>query len=234
MSDLFTSLKNNIIPLQKAIQRHTNSFIESLLESEYYSYDNEYSEDFESDSEQENNLESETVTENKVKTPESKVDLNEELQVPKQQTFDEPEKKDSENEEFIIEKTNLDSVILTNNLTVLANLQVNQKLYISNITTNSKLNFEILLDNSYFPQVSRWYYSQNRINTINTIENLIDLTIEEINYYNYTKNQELTEKFTNLLKNVAVGLNKLKTTYESDGDNSYKITKIINKINEHL
>jgi hypothetical protein len=42
MSDLFESFKNNIFPIQKAIREHTSSFIETLLESDYYNYEKKH------------------------------------------------------------------------------------------------------------------------------------------------------------------------------------------------
>jgi hypothetical protein len=116
---------------------------------------------------------------------------------------------------------------------ILSNLEVNQKIYVNYLATNSKLNYEIIIDKSYIPQISRWIYSQNRVKTINTIENLINITINQINYFEYIKNDELIDKFFNLLDKSVKGLQNLKITYESDNENSNKIIKIINKIDEY-
>jgi hypothetical protein len=237
MSDLFESFKKNMIPLQKVIKIQANLFIETFLDSDNYNYDDDYySEDFESDTD---------------------TDTEKIQEIPKQQSFDEESIKniriyspincnneifsedvkitnDDEKIETQIIEPNLDINTLTNNLVVLTDLGLYQKLYINYITTNNKLNFEIIIDNSYLPQFSRWYYNQSRVNTINTIDNLIDMTIEQINFYKYSKNEELLNKFNNLLKKSVYGLTNLKITYDCDSEHSHKIAKIINKISEYI
>ena len=124
----------------------------------------------------------------------------------------------------------IDDFLLMTNLNILVNLEENQKLYI-NYTSNNKLNLEILIDESYFPQISRWYYSQNRNNTINSIEKLINLTIHQMNCYKKFDNNEQYNKYKNLLIDSITGLNNLKITYNSDTESIFKINKIIDKIN---
>lgn len=124
--------------------------------------------------------------------------------------------------------------LLIKNLVIIGNLEKNQKLYINNLDDLDELNFEIMIDNSYIPQFSRWYYSQNRVNTINMIEKLIDITLKEINYYKNSNTSELVNKLENLLRESTNGISNLIKTYENDNENSQKLIKIIKKINEYF
>ena len=131
--------------------------------------------------------------------------------------------------------SNLDNKIfnddlLINNLIILSHIEKYQKLSINYNNTTSKLNFQIQIDDSYFPQLSRWYYNQNRTNTISTIDNLIDYTLQQYMYYNSTNNDFYIKKYNFLLNATKKGLLNLKITYELDIENSLKITKIIEKI----
>jgi hypothetical protein len=134
-----------------------------------------------------------------------------------------------ENNTNIVEE----DIVLIKNLYTLSKILPYQKLYI-NSANSKKINFEILIDESYFPQLSRWYYSQNRINTIETIEKLTNETITIINNFKENENKELMEKYANLLKNCIDGINNLKITYESDYESVNKLNKIITKINDIL
>ena len=120
--------------------------------------------------------------------------------------------------------------LLINNLIILSNIEKYQKLSIIYNNTSSKLNFQIQIDDSYFPQLTRWYYNQNRTNTILTIDNLIDYSLQQYMYYNSTNNEFYIKKYNLLLNNAKEGLLNLKITYELDIENSLKITKIIEKI----
>lgn len=224
MSDLIKNLKQNIIPFQKVLFENTIFIIDTIFESNNCSEENDsseelYSDDFESESD--NN------------------DIITDVDTPKQITFDNTEipiipSSTIEDNKVIIQNITIDNDLnenlLTKNLLVLTNLNINQKLYINYFNVKSKLNFEIVLDNSFFPQFSRWYYSQSRMNTISAIDNLIDITIEQIKLYKTYNNFDLLNKYNDLLKKTLDGLINLKKTYESDSDYSYKITKIMNKI----
>jgi hypothetical protein len=120
--------------------------------------------------------------------------------------------------------------LLINNLSILSHIEKYQKLSVVYDNTNNKLNFQIQIDDSYFPQLSRWYYNQNRTNTILTIDNLIDYGLQQYAYYNSTNNEKYIKKYNTLLNNAQKGLLNLKITYESDIENSLKISKIIEKI----
>ena len=120
--------------------------------------------------------------------------------------------------------------LLINNLSILSHIEKYQKLSVIYDNTNNKLNFQIQIDESYFPQLSRWYYNQNRTNTIATIDNLIDYSLQQYAYYTDTNNEKYIKKYNSLLNNAQKGLLNLKITYESDIENSFKISKIIEKI----
>ena len=121
--------------------------------------------------------------------------------------------------------------LLIKNLITLSNIEKNQKLNIVyDIASNNKLNFQINIDESFFPQFSRWYYNQNRICTISTIHTLIDYTLEQYTHYKSINDEEYVNKYTQLLNNTKCGLLNLKFTYEPDNESSEKINKIINKI----
>ena len=96
---------------------------------------------------------------------------------------------------------------------------------------NNKLNFQIQIDDSYFPQISRWYYNQGRANTIVVIDTLIDYTMQQIAHYNKTNNEEYMKIYDELLNNAKNGLLNLKITYEPDVESSLKLNAIIEKIN---
>ena len=120
--------------------------------------------------------------------------------------------------------------LLINNLSILSHIEKYQKLSVIYDNTNNKLNFQIQIDDSYFPQLSRWYYNQNRTNTISIVDNLIDYSLQQYAYYTDTNNEKYIKKYNSLLNNAQKGLLNLKITYESDIENSFKIGKIIEKI----
>ena len=95
---------------------------------------------------------------------------------------------------------------------------------------NNKLNFEINIDESYFPQFSRWYYNQNRNCTIDTINSLIDFVLEQYNYYKLIGAEEYIQKYSELLNKTNDGLSNLKITYDNDSESIDKINKIMRKI----
>lgn len=251
MSDLLKSIKKNIAPFQNIIREKTNMFIETFNDSFSDSESEEpYSDDFETDSDGELSVppKQQTFNEHLFKMTNSYLPINTEKVI----CF---EKKEDDNQEIIkedeenkiieeikedIENKELNKYELQNdellikNLEILINLNINQKLYINYLDNNNKLNFEILFDESYFPQLSRWYYSQNRNITINTIEKLINLTIEQLNTYKEMSNEELVKNYKNLLNKSINGLNNLKITYETDEESILKLNNIIIFITENL
>jgi hypothetical protein len=125
--------------------------------------------------------------------------------------------------------------LLINNLTVLTKIEKNQKLnIIYDNTINNKLNFQINIDESYFPQLSRWYYSQSRNCTIDSIDSLTNYTIEQYNYYKSINDEERAQKYIDLLDKTNNGLLNLKFTYETDDETTNKINKIKEKITKFI
>lgn len=240
MSDLFKSIKKNIVPLQNIIREKTNMFIETFNDNFSDSeQDESYSDDFDTESDGEismppkqqifyvdiiNNTYSPINVENIQSLEKEKKEEKEEM------TCDEISNSSNETVKYEL----IDDDKLCKNLLVLTKINVNQKLYINYLDDNTRLNFEILLDESYFPQFSRWYYNQNRINSIDSIEKIIDLTLEQFNFYKEKSVIEQTEKYKNLLIHVILGLNNLKITYDTDKESVFNLTKIINKINDNL
>ena len=121
--------------------------------------------------------------------------------------------------------------LLIYNLLTLTKIEKNQKLSISfDNTSDNKLNFQIDIDESYFPQLSRRYYNQNRHCTTNSIRCLIDYAVEQHDYYKSIENNEYIQKYTELLDKTKCGLLNLKFTYENDNEITDKINNIIDKI----
>lgn len=121
--------------------------------------------------------------------------------------------------------------LLIYNLLTLTKIEKNQKLSISfDNTSDNKLNFQIDIDESYFPQLSRRYYNQNRYCTTNSIRCLIDYAVEQHDYYKSIENNEYIQKYTELLDKTKCGLLNLKFTYENDNEITDKINNIIDKI----
>ena len=122
--------------------------------------------------------------------------------------------------------------LLISNLSVLAKIEKYQKLSICyDESINNKLNFQIQIDDSYFPQISRWYYNQGRVNTMLTIDTLIDYTMQQIVHHKKTNNEEYILIYNELLNDAKNSLLNLKITYEPDVDSSLKLNTIIEKIN---
>lgn len=262
MSDLFKSIKKNIVPFQNIIREKTNMFIETFNDSFSDSESDEpYSDDFETDSDGELSIppKQQTFNEHLFKMTNSYSPINTEKVICFEKNEDENQEIKMETEENKIIEENkifeenkiseikedienkelnkyelLNDDLLIKNLEILTNLNINQKLYINYLDNNNKLNFEILFDESYFPQLSRWYYSQNRNITINAIEKLINLTIEQLNTYKEMSNEELVKNYKNLLNKSINGLNNLKITYQTDEESILKLNNIITFITENL
>lgn len=222
MSVIFENMKKNINPFQK-IKDNTNLFINAFFE------DDEYSDDFEPE-----------------EPTFSPIDNNE-WNKPIQITFNYENKENNKDYEENKKKINLDECeyiqnnkdcqeitefidieLLINNLKTLIDLEVYQKIYVEYFTTKSELNFKIFVDNTYFQQITRWYYNQNRTNAVDAITKIINITLNQIKI-NENTNDILYNKLNILLQKAYIGLEKLKITYETDSEIVYKINKIINK-----
>jgi hypothetical protein len=223
MNDFFENIYKNIIPLQNSLADNTNSFLDTFFDNfiendnsnTYTITNNQYIENTQyNDEEYSDNFDSE-----------SDIEIINETQ--KQQIFD------VENiTTHTIEKPNADIDLILENLIILSQIQTNQKLYIEYINSyNENMNYKISIDNSLIPQVSRWYYNQNRINTINVIDKLIYISITFINYYKHINDNINLIKLSTILKNSIFGLNNLQNTYATDKHSCDKLILIINKIN---
>lgn len=128
-----------------------------------------------------------------------------------------------------------DDFVILSNLTLLSKIQPNQKLIITptnkNNSKSTKINFEIKIDESYVPLISRWYYKQGRNETIVALSELIDVSIEQFILHKNSNNNINMKKYIDLLAKTKIGLENLKITYESDALVGENIDKIINKIN---
>lgn len=83
------------------------------------------------------------------------------------------------------------------------------------------------IDNSYFPFVSRWWYSQNRETTINTI-------INDTNYIHqnfHTLNVSASQTIIILIKEALPGLLNLKKTYSTIHEHETKLAQVIEILN---
>jgi hypothetical protein len=132
--------------------------------------------------------------------------------------------------------SNSDFLVLSN-LTLLTKISPNVKLTINtfnNDVSKYKINFELGIENSYLPVISRWYRSQGRIETINALNKLIDVSIEQYTYYSNTNNNINKNKYYDLLEKSIKGLSNLKITYSSDFNVSIEIDRIISKITNAL
>ena len=108
---------------------------------------------------------------------------------------------------------------------ILSKLQGGYKLW---VTTDPDTGTKIFsIDNSYIPSVSRWLYSQNRDEIINTI-------IEDIDYINHNHMSMKTEgrnKLATLIEKAMPGLKNMKETYKGDEKHEERINYGINILN---
>jgi len=123
--------------------------------------------------------------------------------------------------------------IIISNLNLLSKLEPKQKLFINSVDNNENiLGFELMIDNSYVQNVSRWYYKQNRENTINHIKKLIEISINKINFYKLNDNLVEVYKYNLALDNSINGLKNLKITYQKDENIIKELEQIIENINK--
>lgn len=92
---------------------------------------------------------------------------------------------------------------------VISSLQGGYKIWITTDQVTLVKTFSI--DNSYVPPLTRWYYSQNREEIINTI-------IDDTNYIHshYNKlNTKAKETLKNVINSALIGLKNMKETYKA-------------------
>jgi hypothetical protein len=255
MSNLFTNLKNNIItnitPFQTALRTQANLFIETFINDDYGEDEEEYSDDFESESNRGSDADDErelnTNQKSKLKLdapiqqvfndilPNSEISMYSPIDCPilnNKSTTDSKDNNYNKTSNSHVSENIFCDKLLISNLSVLKKIEKYQKLSICyDESINNKLNFQIQIDVSYFPQISRWYYNQGRANTISSIDTLIYYTIQQITHHKKTNNEEYVKIYNELLNDVKNGLLNLKITYEPDVESSLKLNAIIEKIN---
>ena len=125
-----------------------------------------------------------------------------------------------------------DDFLILSNLTLLSKIQKYEKLIIlkSEENNTSKIDFEIKIDNSYVPSVSRWVYGHSRSSTIEFINKLIDITIQQYLEEKKKNNKINMNKYVSLLESSKLGLSNLKFTYCDDQTITSNIDIIIDKI----
>lgn len=125
---------------------------------------------------------------------------------------------------------NFNSII--KRMRVLKDVKEYDKIWVEDV--NEKIDEEIIvvkcftIDNSYFPSVSRWWYSQNRELTINTI-------INDTNYIHqnfHTLSQQAVQTIINTIKDALPGIINLKKTYSSVHEHTTKLTQVIEILNK--
>ena len=128
--------------------------------------------------------------------------------------------------------------IVNNNLKIISELSSNKKLNLiknsSELNKNKLFNYYLEIDNSIFPQLSRWYYNNSRDKIIEYIEIIIN---EGLNFYTYYKknfNYFKTIEIYNNLKNSLNGLDNLIITYKNDKKITDNINNLIKKINIYI
>jgi hypothetical protein len=123
-----------------------------------------------------------------------------------------------------------DDFLILSNLSLLTKIKQEEKIYIIRNNSINKINFEINIDKSYIPKFSRWFNNQGKNETIDVLNKLIDVSIEQYLFYS-EKNDNITmNKYKNLLKGTITGLSNLKFTYKNDELVINNIDNIITKI----
>lgn len=96
------------------------------------------------------------------------------------------------------------------NLTVLSKIAPGDKLLIDE--TGKHLN----IDTSIFPPLTRWWRGINRMEALNFITNILNMSFEIQQSYVHEKNDQNLFRLTTDLKNALNGLTNLKLTYPDD------------------
>ena len=122
-----------------------------------------------------------------------------------------------ENCSTILSKDDIENNIIKRNCETISLLKPGEKLNIVQINNGTRIEFEINIENSYIPQLSRWYYGQSRTSTIDCLRNLF-MVISDKQCDNSIDMKNVPDCTT--------GLNNLKKTYEYDD----KIAKYINNM----
>ena len=134
-------------------------------------------------------------------------------------------------------KKNSDNILL--NLKIIFKIKEYEKL--------NTYNDDLSIDQTYFQYFTRKYYNNNRLNTINTIEEIVDealnITDDTLNLdiSSKTKSNVLDEEPSQLLHrfvlemtNATRGLDNLKKTYKEDVSILSKLDLLIEKLNTRV
>jgi hypothetical protein len=140
----------------------------------------------------------------------------------------------------IIPKNNIyniksDDLLIISNLILLSKLEPNQKICVIEKTDKTGLiTFELKIDNSYIPKLSRWYNKQNRRESIKIITKLIDISIKQYNIHKDNNSELEIKKYEETIRKTTTGLKNLKMTYEKDIQTIKEIDNIIEKIEKFI
>jgi hypothetical protein len=124
-----------------------------------------------------------------------------------------------------------DDLIILANLSFLSKIEPGQKIFVV-YNEKNKINFELKIDSSYVPKLTRWYYSQGRNETIEILKKLIELSITQFNIHYKNNNTVEITNYKTLLQKSILGLNNLKITYNSDITILEELDLIIIRIKE--
>merc|ERR1711907_739193 len=122
------------------------------------------------------------------------------------------------NNENNYNKDELDNILLK--LNIISQLKENDKLVVNNN--------DFKIDNNNLQFVKRWYYSENRENTLNKLNELMDTTVKFIDDNHINK---ILRRILFSLKSSINGINYLKLTYKNDVNIITKIDLLIENIN---
>jgi len=135
------------------------------------------------------------------------------------------------------DKKNSDNILL--NLKIISQIKEYEKL--------NTYNDDLSIDQTYFQYFTRKYYNNNRLNTINTIEEIVDEALNitdntlNLDICSKTKSNVLDEEPSQLLHrfvlemtNATRGLDNLKKTYKDDVSILSKLDLLIEKLNTRV
>jgi hypothetical protein len=133
---------------------------------------------------------------------------------------------------------NIDDIVIISNLALISKLKEGEKIFINMLEKtkikSEKINFEINIDNSYIPMLSRRYYNQGKKKSIESINKLIKCSIDQCEYYKSIKSYPNINKYYKILDECKIGLNNLINTYKTNEETVRSIENIIDEINRYL
>lgn len=130
--------------------------------------------------------------------------------------------------------TETEEQLLIDNLHILGSVAQYQKLGIEYIGEFEHNMCKLYIDNSYFPQIIRWYYNQSRNNTINLVTEIINSGLELKKYYLAVEDELNNKKISLLLDNAKNGILNLIITYSSDAVHVKKLNSLVEIIVNNL